>query len=56
MNIIVMRRAPLVGRAGGLSEGPTLEGGRNKKKRKKKIDKRERRKKNEERRCFTLSV
>ena len=34
VNIIVMRRAPLVGRVRGLFEGPTSEGGRKKKKEK----------------------
>ena len=44
VNIIVIRRAPLVGRAGGLSEGPTSEGGKKKRERR-----REERGKEEER-------
>ena len=49
VNIMLMRQAPLVGRAGGLSEGSTLEGGRKKKERKNKREKRGRRRQKEER-------
>ena len=49
VNIIVMRQAPLVGRAGGLLEGQgASEGGRKRK--------RERRRKKGIKLCFTLSV